>query len=133
MTDPLFEKPISDLRRRMLQDMTNRNFGAKTQHDYIRHIETFAKFLGRAPDTATGDDIRRFQSDKCARFTAAKDEHAGVCIALLPRHHLSVVPISLTRSPARITRRSCRVCSRPTMWRVCWKRHLVPASSTRRR
>ena len=35
------EKPITDLRRRMLQDMTNRNFGAKTQHDYIRHIETF--------------------------------------------------------------------------------------------
>jgi hypothetical protein len=52
------DKPISDLRRRMLQDMTNRNFGAKTKHDYIRHIETFAKFLGRAPDTATGDDIR---------------------------------------------------------------------------
>ena len=41
------DKPISDLRRRMLQDMTNRNFGAKTKHDYIRHIETFAKFLGR--------------------------------------------------------------------------------------
>lgn len=58
------DKPISDLRRRMLQDMTNRNFGAKTQHDYIRHIETFAKFLGRAPDTATGDDLRRFQSDQ---------------------------------------------------------------------
>jgi hypothetical protein len=53
------DKPITDLRRRMLQDMTNRNFGAKTQHDYIRHIGSFAKFLGRAPDTATGDDIRR--------------------------------------------------------------------------
>ena len=50
-------KPISDLRRRMLQDMMNRNFGGKTQHDYIRHIETFAKFLGRTPDTATGDDV----------------------------------------------------------------------------
>jgi hypothetical protein len=25
------DKPISDLRRRLLQDMTNRNFGAKTQ------------------------------------------------------------------------------------------------------
>jgi len=60
-------KPISDLRRRMLQDMTNRNFGAKTRHDYIRHIETFAKFLGRAPDTATGDDIRRFQAEQIAQ------------------------------------------------------------------
>jgi site-specific recombinase XerD len=61
------DKPITDLRRRMLQDMTNRNFGAKTQHDYIRHIETFAKFLGRAPDSATGDDIRRFQAEQIAQ------------------------------------------------------------------
>ena len=60
------DKPISDLRRRMLQDMTNRNFGDKTQRDYIRHIESFAKFLGRAPDMATGDDIRRFQSEQIA-------------------------------------------------------------------
>ena len=54
-------KPISDLRRRMIADMTVRSFSDKTQHDYIRHIEAFARFLGRSPDTATGDDIRRFQ------------------------------------------------------------------------
>ena len=66
MTDSRIEKPISDLRRRMLQDMSNRNFSAKTQHDYVRHIETFTRFLGRAPDTATGDDIRRFQSAQIA-------------------------------------------------------------------
>ena len=53
MTSPQFEKPISDLRRRMLQDMANRNFGDKTKHDYIRHVEALAKFLGRTPDTAT--------------------------------------------------------------------------------
>ena len=40
---------------------TVRSFGDKTQRDYIRHIETFARFLGRSPDTASGDDIRRFQ------------------------------------------------------------------------
>jgi hypothetical protein len=34
------DKPISDLRRRMIADMTVRSFGDKTQHDYIRHIET---------------------------------------------------------------------------------------------
>ncbi len=55
------DKPISDLRRRMIADMTVRSFSDKTQHDYIRHVETFASFLGRSPDTATGDDIRRFQ------------------------------------------------------------------------
>ena len=55
------DKPISDLRRRTIADMTVRSFSDKTQHDYIRHIETFARFLGRSPDTANGDDIRRFQ------------------------------------------------------------------------
>ena len=54
-------KPISDLRRRMIADMTVRSFSDKTQHEYIRHIETLARFLGRSPDTASGDDIRRFQ------------------------------------------------------------------------
>ncbi len=55
------DKPISDLRRRLIADMTIRTFSDKTQRDYIRQIETFARFLGRSPDTATGDDIRRFQ------------------------------------------------------------------------
>lgn len=56
------DKPISDLRRRMIADMTVRSDKTrKTRHDYIRHVEAFAKSLGRSPDTATGDDIRRFQ------------------------------------------------------------------------
>lgn len=55
------DQPISDLRRRMLADMTVRQFSDKTQHDYIRHVEALARFLGRSPDTTTGDDLRRFQ------------------------------------------------------------------------
>jgi site-specific recombinase XerD len=54
-------KPISDLRRRMIEDMTVRSFGEKTQNGYLRHVETLAAFLGRSPDTVTGDDIRQFQ------------------------------------------------------------------------
>ena len=54
------EKPISDLRRRMLEDMAVRKFGEKI-HDYIRNVEAFARFLGRSPDTATAEDVRRFQ------------------------------------------------------------------------
>ncbi|MFA5949067.1 MAG: phage integrase N-terminal SAM-like domain-containing protein [Hyphomicrobium sp.] len=61
MKDPAIEKPISDLRRRMLEDVAVRRFGEKTQHDYIRHIENFVKFLGRSPETATGEDLRRYQ------------------------------------------------------------------------
>ena len=31
--------PVSPLRQRMIEDMTIRQFGAKTQTDYIREIE----------------------------------------------------------------------------------------------
>jgi integrase/recombinase XerD len=39
-------KPISPLRRRMIEDMTVRGFGEKTQSDYIRHVKNFTIFLG---------------------------------------------------------------------------------------
>ena len=55
------DKPISPLRRRMIEDMTVRGFGEKTQYDYIRHVKNFTIFLGRAPDTATPEDLRGFQ------------------------------------------------------------------------
>ena len=53
--------PISPLRRRMIEDMTVRGFGEKTQSDYIRHVKNFSTFLGRSPDTAEGKDLRAFQ------------------------------------------------------------------------
>ena len=55
------EKAISPLRQRMLEDMTVRNFVEKTRNDYIRHVKTFTAFLGRSPDTAMPEDLRRFQ------------------------------------------------------------------------
>jgi integrase/recombinase XerD len=55
------ETPISPLRRRMIEDMSLRRFGEKTQNDYIRHVKTFSTFLGRSPATATGEDLRRYQ------------------------------------------------------------------------
>jgi integrase/recombinase XerD len=55
------EKPISPLRRRMIEDMTVRNFVEKTRNDYIRHVRTFTAFIRRSPDTATAEDLRRFQ------------------------------------------------------------------------
>jgi len=55
------DKPISELRRRMIEDMTIRGFTTDTQRDYIRHVTNFTAFLGRAPNTATAEDIRRYQ------------------------------------------------------------------------
>ena len=44
------EMAISPLRRRMIEDMTVRNFVEKTQNDYIRHVKNLTAFLGRSPD-----------------------------------------------------------------------------------
>jgi integrase/recombinase XerD len=52
---------ISPLRRRMIEDMTVRKFVEKTQKDYIRHVKGLTTFLGRSPDTATAEDLRRYQ------------------------------------------------------------------------
>jgi integrase/recombinase XerD len=54
-------KPISPLRQRMIEDMTVRNFVEKTRNDYVHHVRAFAAFLKRSPDTATPEDLRRFQ------------------------------------------------------------------------
>jgi site-specific recombinase XerD len=45
----------------MLEDMAMRGLREETQRDYIRFVSDFAAFLGRSPDTATAEDIRRFQ------------------------------------------------------------------------
>jgi site-specific recombinase XerD len=57
----MIDKSISPLRQRMIDDMTARRFKEKVQKDYVRHVRTFAAFLGRSPDTATSEDLRRFQ------------------------------------------------------------------------
>src|SRR5271166_3168990 len=56
--------PATGLRQRMIEDMNVRGFSAKTQHDYLRIVERFAAFLGRSPDLATPEDIRRFQVEQ---------------------------------------------------------------------
>jgi integrase/recombinase XerD len=59
-------QPISPLRRRMIEDMTVRRIGEKTQSDYIRHVKNFSLFLGRSPHTATSEDLRAFQVHQSA-------------------------------------------------------------------
>src|SRR5437588_9878576 len=45
----------------MIEDMTARKLCAGTQRGHIRSCKRFAAFLKRPPDTATCEDIRRFQ------------------------------------------------------------------------
>jgi integrase/recombinase XerD len=55
------DEAMSPLRRRMIEDMTVRNFAADTQRNYLRAVKNLANFLGRSPDAATAEDLRLFQ------------------------------------------------------------------------
>jgi integrase/recombinase XerD len=55
------EQAMSPLRRRMIEDMTIRKLARKTQQGYIRTIKDLAAFIGRSPDQASFEDVRRFQ------------------------------------------------------------------------
>src|SRR5450631_2708780 len=61
MTVLSVERPVSALRQRMLEDMAMGGLRSDTQRNYMSFVRDFAAFLGRAPDTATAEDIRRFQ------------------------------------------------------------------------
>src|ERR1700720_3503768 len=52
---------ITPLRQRMIEDMNARKLCAGTQRGHILACKRFAAFLKRSPDTATWEDIRRFQ------------------------------------------------------------------------
>ena len=52
---------VTPLRHRMIEDMSARKLCAGTQRGHIHSCKRFAAFLHRSPDTATTEDIRRFQ------------------------------------------------------------------------
>jgi len=52
---------ITPLRQRMIEDMNARKLGSHSQRSHIYSYKRFAAFLKRSPETATLEDIRRFQ------------------------------------------------------------------------
>ena len=54
-------RTVTPLRQRMIEDMRMRKLEHKTQEAYIRAVCKLAAFLRRSPDTASVEDLRRFQ------------------------------------------------------------------------
>jgi len=52
---------VAPLHQRMLDDMRMRKLEPKTRAGYIRAVRSLAAYLGRSPDTATVEELRRFQ------------------------------------------------------------------------
>jgi integrase/recombinase XerD len=119
----MLEKPISPLRQRMIDDMTARRFKEKVQKDYVRHVRTFAAFLGRSPDTATSEDLRRFQLHMAQQQISAGSINAAVaalrCFFNVTLERPDLVPASCMREMDR--RRACRDGGKLTISPIaCW-------------
>ena len=56
-----FTQAPSVLRLRMIEDMRMRKLELRTREGYVRAVRKLAKYLGRAPDTATAEELRNFQ------------------------------------------------------------------------
>ena len=69
---------VSPLRRRMIEDMRMRRLNGKTQVAYIRAVRRFAGFLGRSPDTASAEDLRRFQLHLAEQGTSSMTINATI-------------------------------------------------------
>lgn len=52
---------VSPLRQRMIEDMMMRKLSPGTQSSYLLAVKKLTRYLGRSPDTATAEDLRRFQ------------------------------------------------------------------------
>src|SRR5260370_4617111 len=68
---PMTEASISSLRRRMIEDMTIRKFAPRTQEGYIRAVKGLSAFLSASPDTASFEDLRRYQLHLVSTGTGA--------------------------------------------------------------
>ena len=64
MNETIRTAAISPLRQRLIDDMNMRRFSRETHRNYLRDVGRFATFLGRSPDTATAEDLRRFQIEQ---------------------------------------------------------------------
>jgi integrase/recombinase XerD len=66
------------LRQRMIEDMTVRGFTPGTQRGYITLVRNFTDFLGRPPDQAEGEDLRRYQLHMRSSGASARSMNAAV-------------------------------------------------------
>jgi len=101
------DQAMSPLRRRMIEDMTICNLSPRTQEGYIRTMKSFAAFLGRSPDTASFEDVRRFQLHLATNGIGVPTLNHTVSALLFSRSRLAGAILRSThRSPGSPV--SCR-------------------------
>jgi site-specific recombinase XerD len=70
--------PATTLRQRLIEDMSVHRLSRATQRNYLRDVARFASWLGRPPDTATDEDLRRYQIEQSQTGQGAPAMNAAV-------------------------------------------------------
>jgi integrase/recombinase XerD len=70
---------ISPLRRRMIEDMTNRNLSPATQRSYLNAVSKFSRHFGQSPDRLGLDEVHAFQVHLVATGTSWPSLNQIVC------------------------------------------------------
>ncbi len=74
--------PLSPLAQRMLHDMQLAGLSERTHESYLRAVRKFAQWLGKSPDQACENDLRRYllfiKNDQHWEANSLKVAYAGI-------------------------------------------------------
>ena len=87
---------VSPLRRRMIEDMAARKLNPHTQRSHVYSCKRFAAWLKRSPDTATPDEVRRFQLPDAKGYTSMERYLAGETDEIRQRRRDEILGASVT-------------------------------------
>ncbi|MDF2640715.1 MAG: integrase [Novosphingobium lindaniclasticum] len=133
MIESISAAPISPLRQRLIEDMELRHFSIETKRNYIRDVARFATWLGRPPDKATAEDLRRFQVEQCEGGMPSPTMNSVVAaLRFFFTHTLDRPDLSRRLYREKVVRKLPVVLSREEVARLlqattCLKRHAALA------
>ena len=105
---------VTPLRQRMLDDMRMRKLEPKTQAGYLRAVRQLAVFLKASPDTATVEDLRRFQLHLVDRGTSPITLNATITgLKFFFDVTLGRIELMAKMQPVRVAHKLPVVLSRP--------------------
>jgi len=105
----------------MIEDMRLRKLNGKTQIAYVRAVRRLAGFLRRSPDTATGEDLRRFQLHMVDQGTSSMTINATISgLRFFFEITLERGELMAMMSPVREPRKLPVVLSREEVARLIW-------------
>ena len=110
---------VTPLRQRMLDDMRMRKLEPKTQAGYLRAVRHLAVFLKASPDTATVEDLRRFQLHMVDRGTSPITLNATITgLKFFFEVTLDRSDLMAKMHPVRVAQKLPVVLSRPEVARL---------------